>query len=73
MGGRAAAFVFFGADGHELYPLPPSAGARAFGTFFLAGVGDLNHDHVPHVYGGDYAATDNGPGSGFAAVYSGRG
>jgi hypothetical protein len=72
VGGRGAGYVFSGADGHLLFPLPPSAGGRQFGTFFLAGVGDLNHDHVPDVYGGDYAATDNGPGSGFAAVYSGR-
>jgi hypothetical protein len=35
-------------------------------------VGDVNGDRVPDVYGGDYNAFDNGPGSGFAAVYSGR-
>jgi hypothetical protein len=64
--------VFSGADGHELYPLPPSAAARQFGTFFLAGVGDVDRDHVPDVYGGDYGANDNGPASGFAGVYSGR-
>jgi hypothetical protein len=52
-----------------LFPLPPSAAPRQFGTFFLAGVGDLNHDHVPDVYGGDYAAD---AGAGYAGVYSGR-
>ena len=55
-----------------LYALPPSAAARQFGTFFVAGVGDVDHDHVPDVYGADYAAADNGPSSGFAGVYSGR-
>jgi hypothetical protein len=72
VGGSGAAYVFSGRDGHLLYPLPPSAAPRQFGTFFLAGVGDLNHDHVPDVYGADYAAGDNGLNSGFAGVYSGR-
>ena len=35
-------------------------------------MGDLNHDHVPDVYGADYAAGDNGANSGYAGVYSGR-
>jgi len=72
VGGRGAGYVFSGANGSLLYSLPPSPAARQFGTFFLAGVGDVNHDHVPDIYGGDYAAGDNGPLSGFAAVYSGR-
>jgi FG-GAP-like repeat len=72
VGGGGAAYVLSGRDGHVLYPLPPSAAPRQFGTFFLAGVGDVNHDHVPDVYGADYAAGDNGPNSGYAGVYSGR-
>ena len=72
VGGGGTAYVFSGRDGRRLYALPPSAAPRQFGTFFLAGVGDVNHDHVPDVYGGDYAAADNGPSSGFAGVYSGR-
>jgi len=72
VGGGGAAFVFSGRDGTLLYPLPPSAAPRQFGTFFLAGVGDLDHDHVPDVYGADYGAADNGANSGFAGVYSGR-
>ena len=35
-------------------------------------MGDLNHDHVPDLYGGDYAAGDGGALGGFAGVYSGR-
>ena len=66
------AYVFSGRDGRRLYALPPSAAPRQFGTFFVAGLGDVNHDHVPDVYGADYAAADNGPNSGFAGVYSGR-
>jgi hypothetical protein len=72
VGGGGTAYVFSGRDGHMLYALPPSTAPRQFGTFFLAGVGDLNHDHVPDVYGADYAAGDNGANSGFAGVYSGR-
>ena len=72
MGGGGTAYVFSGRDGRRLYALPPSAAARQFGTFFVAGVGDVNRDHVPDVYGGDYAAADNGLNSGFAGVYSGR-
>jgi hypothetical protein len=72
VGGGGAGYVFSGATGRLLYALPPSAGAKQFGTFFLAGVGDVDGDRVPDVYGGDYNAADNGPGSGFAAVYSGR-
>ena len=63
VGGGGTAYVFSGRDGHLLYALPPSAAPRQFGTFFLAGVGDLNRDHVPDVYGGDYAAD---AGAGFA-------
>jgi hypothetical protein len=69
VGGGGAASVFSGRDGHMLYSLPPSSAPRQFGTFFLAGVGDLNRDQVPDVYGADYAAD---AGAGFAGVYSGR-
>jgi hypothetical protein len=72
VGGGGAAYVISGATGKPLYALPPSKAPSQFGTFFLAGVGDLDGDHVPDVYGGDYNAGDNGPGSGFAGVYSGR-
>src|SRR3954447_13685278 len=64
VGGGGAGYVFSGANGQLLYALPPSSGASQFGTFFLAGVGDVDHDHVPDVYGGDYAAGDAGPASG---------
>ncbi len=69
VGGSGAASVFSGRDGHLLYSLPPSSAPRQFGTFFLAGIGDLNRDRVPDVYGADYAAD---AGAGFAGVYSGR-
>jgi hypothetical protein len=72
VGGGGAAYVFSGRTGTLLYPLPPPAVPQSFGTFFLAGVGDLNHDHVPDVYGADYGAGDNGANSGYAGVYSGR-
>jgi hypothetical protein len=36
--GGGTAYVFSGRDGRRLYALP-------FGTFFLAGAGDVNRDH----------------------------
>lgn len=72
VGGGGTAYVFSGRDGRRLFLLPPPAAPRQFGTFFLAGVGDVNRDRVPDVYGADYAAGGNGPSSGYAAVYSGR-
>jgi hypothetical protein len=54
-----------------------SPNAAAFGTFFVAGVGDVNRDGTPDVYVGDYADTTNGVDAqgnpaGRAGVYSGR-
>ncbi len=72
VGGGGAGYVFSGATGRLLYALPPSAATRHFGTFFLAGVGDVNRDRIPDIFGGDYDAADNGPDSGFAGLYSGR-
>ena len=69
VGGGGTAYVFSGRDGHRLFELPPPAAPHAFGTFFLAGLGDLDHDHVPDVYGAEYGADG---GAGFAGVYSGR-
>ena len=72
VGGGGAAYVFSGATATCSSRCRRPAAPRQFGTFFLAGVGDLNHDHVPDLYGGDYAAGDGGALGGFAGVYSGR-
>jgi hypothetical protein len=71
-GGRArggAAWVFSGRTGRRLYRIDAPAGARHFGVFFVAGVGDTNGDGEPDVYVADYGAN---AGAGFAGVYSGR-
>jgi hypothetical protein len=65
--GGGGAHVFLGA--HELFSLAPPPGARAFGQFFVAGVGRVDGDRIADVYAADYAAQNF---SGYAAVYSGR-
>jgi len=67
-----AAYVFSGKDGTLLFRIDPPASAVEFGSFFVAGVGDLNRDRRPDLYVGDYADGSLGPGTGRGAVYSGR-
>ena len=65
-GGGGGVHVF-GAG--PLFSLAPPAGARFFGTFFVAGVGRVDGDRVPDLYAADYGAAG---GNGWAGVYSGR-
>jgi hypothetical protein len=67
-----AAYVFSGKSGKLLFRIDPPASAVAFGSFFVAGVSDVNQDHRPDVYVGDYADGSLGPGTGRGAIYSGR-
>lgn len=69
LGGRA--YVFSGRSGSLLFTMTPPASAAEFGSFFVAGVGDVNGDGTADVYGADYADGSLGPGTGRAAVYSG--
>jgi FG-GAP repeat len=66
-----AAYVFSGRTGARLYRIDPPATADAFGSFFVAGVGDANGDRIPDIYVADYNDSANGTASGRAAVYSG--
>jgi hypothetical protein len=59
--------VASGTDGHVLFAVQ-SDNAVDLGTFFVAGVGDLDGDAVPDVYGADYSS---GGGTGSATVWSG--
>ena len=71
-GNGGAIWVLSGADGSDV--LPPLAGdpdAASLGQFFVAGVGDLDGDAVPDVYGGDFGDETLGPGTGRAYVWSG--
>lgn len=66
-GGRA--YVYSGQTGAVLLPtLLPAAGASEFGSFFVAGCGDVNNDGTSDLYVGDYA---HAGGRGRAYVFSG--
>jgi len=67
--GPGRLYVFSGADGGVLWTADAAAGSFAFGEFFVAGVGDVNHDLGPDVYVGDYG---HGGGAGRAYVFCGR-
>lgn len=69
IGGKA--YVFSGRNGRPLFTIAPPASAVQFGSFFVAGVGDVNGDGTGDVYAADYADGSLGPGTGRAAVHSG--
>jgi hypothetical protein len=52
-GGRV--YVLSGTDGAVVHTLTDPAGGGVLGSFFVSGVGDLDGDSVPDLYGGDYA------------------
>jgi hypothetical protein len=66
-----AVYVYSGRTGRRLFRINAPRGARQFGRFFAAGVGDVNGDGVPDIYAGDYGADTRGTAGGFAGVYSG--
>jgi hypothetical protein len=68
-GGRA--YVLSGRNGRPLFTIVPPASAVEFGSFFVAGVGDVNGDGTGDVYAADYADGSLGPGTGRAVVHSG--
>lgn len=73
-GQGGAIHVLSGTDGADVYPplFADPGGNGALGTFFAAGLPDIDDDGIPEVYGGDYADKSNGPGSGKAYVWSGE-
>jgi hypothetical protein len=64
-------YVFSARNGRTLFTMTPPASAVEFGSFFVAGVGDVNGDGTGDVYAADYADGSLGPGTGRAAVHSG--
>ena len=71
-GNGGAVRVLSGDDGSDVHPpLLGDADAGNLGQFFVAGVGDLDGDGVPDVYGGDFGDATLGPGTGRAYVWSG--
>ena len=74
-GGRqdgGEAYAFSGATGRPLLLLRSDRTGVDFGTFFVAGVGDLNGDLTPDVYVGDFSDHALGVGTGKAYVFSGN-
>jgi FG-GAP repeat/FG-GAP-like repeat len=70
--GPGRAYVFSGRTGRLLFQIVPPATGVNLGWFFVAGVGDVNRDRTPDVYAADFSDGSLGPGTGRAAVYSGR-
>ena len=68
--GPGKLYVFSGANGRPVFEVSPPPTGQDLGWFFVAGVGDVNGDGVPDVYGADF--DDSADFSGRAAVYSGR-
>ncbi len=73
--GAGLAFVVSGLDGatiHQLEPIDP-AEAVVFGRFFASGAGDVDGDHVPDVFVGDYfEGTGEREGTGRSYIFSGK-
>jgi hypothetical protein len=71
-GNGGAVWVLSGDDGSDVHvPLLGDRDAVNLGQFFVAGVGDVDGDGVPDVYGGDFGDAALGPGTGRAYVWSG--
>jgi len=76
-GRRGQVYVYSGKTGQRLLTIDAGPNGGNLGSFFVAGVGDVNGDGTPDVYAADYGDTTNGTdalgnGSGRAGVYSGR-
>jgi hypothetical protein len=70
--GRAGEIaVFSGADGRPVWVAGPDPTGVDLGYFFAAGVGDVNEDGTPDVYGGDFNDAALGAATGRAYVFSG--
>jgi hypothetical protein len=69
---RGKVYVYSGRTGQRIRTLPTPPLAWQFGSFFVAGVGDVNRDRTPDIYVGDYSDRTNGLEAGRATVFSGR-
>ena len=64
-------FVYSGASGRLLWSVAAPRSGGDLGSFFVAGLDDLDGDGTPDVYAADYADKSNGGQSGRASVLSG--
>jgi hypothetical protein len=76
VGGRGdtaggSVMAFSGATGAVLWRFDGHAGSFELGSFFVAGLDDIDGDGTPDVYAADYADRTNGRASGAAFVLSG--
>ena len=75
---RGRVYVYSGKSGARLFTIEAGPNGQQFGSFFVAGVGDVNRDGTPDIYAADYSDRTNGAdpanftASGRAGVYSGR-
>ena len=69
---RGKVYVYSGKTGARLLTIDSPPLGIQFGSFFVAGAGDVNGDGTSDVYVGDYADSTNGPRAGRATVFSGR-
>jgi hypothetical protein len=63
--------AFSGASGDPLWQFAAPRTGEELGSFFVAGLDDLNGDGTPDVYAADYADRTRGQGTGRAFVLSG--
>jgi VCBS repeat protein/FG-GAP repeat protein len=70
-GARGKVYVYSGLTGARLLTIDAAPQGEQFGSFFVAGFGDVNRDGTPDFYAADYADDTNGHDAGRAAVYSG--
>ena len=70
-GNGGQVYVLSGVDGAVIHRLSDPQGGGNLGSFFVSGVGDIDADGVPDVFGGDYGHPANGPSTGRAYVWSG--
>jgi hypothetical protein len=66
-----AVLAFSGASGSLLWRFDGRSGSNELGSFFVAGLEDIDGDGVADVYGADYADRTGGRGAGAAFVLSG--
>jgi hypothetical protein len=69
---KGRVYVLSGVDGADVYaPREADPTGGNLGHFFVGGLGDLDGDGAPEVYGGDYGDGGRGPATGKAYVWSG--
>jgi hypothetical protein len=65
-------YAFSGATGERIWSADAQKSGEDLGWFFVAGVGDLDSDGTPDVYGGDFTSSAEGDDRGRVFVFSGE-